>query len=137
MLTYGSMNVVEHYKTMLLTDKKSGNVLGSAASGNCTPQDKLKYSTRTDYSNPMVVVYEPALLENNSFGVTLENGVLKSVNASSSPGAPLSAIAEVLPFAVAPKEAKSAIGKPLCNAGDKLQGVYEAPKIRPFSELKL
>ncbi|MEY8216130.1 MAG: hypothetical protein RPR97_16805 [Colwellia sp.] len=137
-LVYSTINVIELYKTMVLVDKSSGNQIGVAPE-KCTPDNKIKFSTRTDYKKPNVIVYEPGYFETNKFGLTLNKGVLSGVNVESTPSAALSGIAALLPFVKAPKiEASSLVlsGKPLCNAGAKLIGVYQAPDIQAFDEIK-
>lgn len=137
-LVYQAVNVIELYKTTTLIDTKSGNLLGSAATGACVPDKKINLTTITDYSKPSIVVYEPGLFETNAFGVKLDKGVLAAVNTESSPSAALPDIASVLPFITAPKTDSSlaaATGKPLCNASPELIGIFEAPQPRPFSQM--
>ena len=131
-LVYGTVNVIELYQNRILVDKSSGNQIGTADTGECVPVYQMKFSTRTDYSNPSIIVYEPGLLETNKFGITLENGVLKSVNTESDPTEALENIATLMPYVAAEKSAF--IGKQLCNAGPKFIGVYKAPDILPFEQ---
>ncbi|MCW8932097.1 MAG: hypothetical protein OQL19_17930 [Gammaproteobacteria bacterium] len=136
-LVYNTINVIELYKTTVLVDKSSGNQLGSEPS-DCAPDKLIKFSTRTDFNNPNIVVYEPGLLETNKFGVTLDKGVLSGVNTESNPSAALPAIAALVPFIKAPKAEANFVnpsGKPLCNASPKLVGVYHAPDILPFDQI--
>jgi hypothetical protein len=137
-IVHGTINVIELYKTTVLIDKSSGNQVG-VAPNDCTPEKKMKFSTRADYSNPSIVVYEPGYLETNKFGVTLDKGVLSAVNTESNPSAALAGIATVLPFIKAPKTESSFLGvdgKPLCNVSPKLIGVYRAPDIQPFESIE-
>jgi len=137
-IVYGTINVIELYKTTVLIDKASGNQKG-VAPNDCTPEKKIKFSTRADYGNPSIIVYEPGFLETNKFGVTLDKGVLSGVNTESNPSAALTGIAAILPFVKAPKAESSLLdgnGKPLCNASPKLIGVYRAPSIQPFESVE-
>ena len=135
-LFYRSMNVIELYKTTVLVDKESGNRLG-AAPESCKADHKLKFSTRTDYASPNIIVYEPGLLETNKFGVTLDKGALTGVNVESTPTSLSTQISELIPYFKAPKagtQAESSYTTPFCNAGTKLIGVYKAPDIKSFDE---
>lgn len=139
-ITYQPVNVIELYKTTLLVDDKSGNILGSSATGECVEDKKVKFSTRADYNKPFLVGYAPGLLERNKFGLTLKDGVVASVNTESDPTSGLKDLAAVLPFVKAPfgeikLSAISPGGKPLCNAGDKFIGLYSAPAILPFESM--
>lgn len=135
-LVYETINVIELYQTSVLIDKSSGNQLGSAPH-DCEPDKSIKFSTRTDFDNPNIIVYEPGLFETNKFGVTLDKGALAAVNTESNPAAALPNIASVLPFIKAPKTTASYApsGKPLCNASPKLIGIYHAPDILPFEAI--
>lgn len=139
-ITYQPVNVIELYKTTILVDEKSGNILGSSTTGGCVEDKKVKFSTRADYSKPQLVGYAPGLLDKNKFGIMLKDGVIASVNSESDPTSGLKDLAAVLPFVKAPYgEIKSSVlppeGKPLCNAGDKLIGLYSAPAILPFESM--
>lgn len=135
-IVHRTINVIELYKTTVLIDKSSGNQKGVAPE-DCTPEKKIKFSTRADYSNPSVIVYEPGFLETNKFSVAFDKGVLSSINTESTPSAALSGIAAVLPFVKAPKaNFLNGDGKPLCNASPKLIGVYQAPSIQPFESIE-
>lgn len=136
---YNTINVIELYETTSLVDENSGNLLGSSPE-KCTPDKQIKFSTRTNYERPSLIVYEPGLLEKNKFGVTLDKGVLSGVNTESSPSESLADIATLMPFIKAPKANKN-MGKgtrrdlPLCNASPKLIGVYRAPDIQSFDAI--
>lgn len=133
-LTYSEVNVVELYKTTILVDE-GGNQIGTTTSGyQCIPKYKTEFSTRIDYSNPKIVVYEAGLFEFNTFAFTLEKGVLKSVNITSNPTAALPNIASVMPFFKAQKDPVDE-AKPLCNEGLRLVGIYKAPKIKSFRKM--
>ena len=135
-IAYNSINVIELYKTSILTDKATGNQIGSAP-GDCTPGNRIKFSTRTDYSKPYIINYNPGSWETNKFSVELANGVLKSVNTESTPSAPLAGVASILPFITPAKVAPAVVhptGKPECSSGAKLIGVFHAPEIRPYDE---
>jgi hypothetical protein len=138
-ITYQPVNVIELYKTTIRVDKESGNILGSSATGGCTEDKMVKFSTRADYSKPQLVGYAPGLLDKNKFGVTLKDGVIASVNSESDPTSGLKDLAAVLPFVKAPFGEKSNAlpieGKPLCNAGEKFIGLYLTPKILPFESM--
>ena len=131
-VVYNSVNVIEIYQNRILVDESSGNQIGTADTGECNPVYISKFSTRTDYSNPSVIVYEPGPFETNKFGVTLESGVLKSVNTESDPTKALKDIASLMPYVAAEKS--YFIGKKFCNAGAKLVGVYKAPDILPYDQ---
>lgn len=139
-ITYQPVNVIELYKTTILVDEKSGNVMGSAAAGDCAEDKKIKFSTRADYNKPQLVGYAPGLLDKNKFGLTLKDGVVVSVNSESDPTSALKDLAAVLPFVKAPYgEIKSSTitpsGKPLCNGGERFLGLYSAPEILPFDSM--
>jgi hypothetical protein len=139
-ITYQPVNVIELYKTTILVDEKSGNILGTSGAGSCVEDRKVKFSIRADYSKPQLVGYSPGLLDKNKFGVTLKDGVIASVNSESDPTSGLKDLAAILPFVKAPYgEIKSSAvfveGKPLCNAGDKFIGLYSAPEILPYESM--
>lgn len=131
-LTYSEVDVIELYETTILVDEK-----GTVKSGQkCIPEKTIKFSTRVDYSNPKIVVYEAGLFEYNTFKINLEKGVLTSVNTESNPAAALPNIASIMPFFKAPVEPdRNAKGELLCNAGLKLIGIYKAPKIQSFRKM--
>ena len=137
-LFYPSINVMEVYKTTLLADKATGNIIGKAPD-QCTEGQMTKFTTRTNFDEPRRLVYEAGLLETNKFSATLEQGTLKSVNTESDPSKAITAVAGaltgLLPFAVGvPSPAMVMPALPLCNAGLKLVGIYEAPPVQPYSE---
>ncbi len=103
-ITYQPVNVIELYKTTMLVDEKSGNILGTSTNGKCVEAKKIKFSVRADYSKPQLVGYAPGLLDKNKFGVTLKDGVIASVNSESDPTSGLKDLAAVLPFIKAPYE---------------------------------
>lgn len=137
-LVYPKINVMEVYLTTVIVNKATGNVIGKAPT-DCTPSPQLKFTTRTDFTSPYRLVYEPGLLETYKFSVTLEDGALKSVGADSDPSKGLTAatgfLTGLLPFAGATPVglvAPAASNLPLCNAGPKLEGIFEAPPIQPI-----
>lgn len=139
-ITYQPVNVIELYKTTVYVDEKTGNATGSLSDGGCIEVKKTKFSTRADYNKPQLVGYAPGILDKNKFTLTLKDGVIASVNSESDPTSALNDIATILPFVKAPyAETKSAlmqsVGKPLCNAGEKLIGLYMAPGVLPFEDM--
>lgn len=52
----------------------------------CEPVVVVEYVPVADYTNPYVIHYEPALFETRKFAVTLDKGMLASVNSESTPG---------------------------------------------------
>ncbi|MFT3906606.1 MAG: hypothetical protein QM718_09910 [Steroidobacteraceae bacterium] len=73
------------YEYSLLLDK-SGNVLGSAAGGNCRAvAQKEEYVILPDFSHPRVLLPKSGPLSDGRVGITLNNGMLSAVNLESSP----------------------------------------------------
>lgn len=133
-IVYPVQDVVEVYQTTTLVDK-SKKIIGTAPKV-CTPKRSIKFTTRANYSNPYIIKYEAGLLETNSFGVTLKDGVLTGINTSSDPSKSASSAAELLPFVAAPKAEKFVTsGLPFCNEQNKLVGIFKAPNIRSFDEI--
>jgi hypothetical protein len=132
-IAYGQINVVEKYYSTILVDQASGNQIGSANSGECTPLEKIKFSIRTDFTNPYLLVYKPGFLETGKYGYNFKDGVLTGVNVESQPFISGSDIVSALPF-ITPEKSVAFIsnGLPLCNSGYKLTGVFEAPEILPY-----
>ena len=52
----------------------------------CAPDVKYLEVPVADYAQKYAMMYEPGLFETNTFGVTLSDGKLASVNTSSTPG---------------------------------------------------
>lgn len=127
--------MIEVYETTALVDEKTKKITAKAPS--CVPEMSIKFDTRADYSAPYQVYYDPGLFETNTFGVTLKDGVLASVNTSSDPSKAATATASLLPFVAAPKvkAAVADIGKEFCNAQPKLIGVFKAPDVRPYTDI--
>jgi hypothetical protein len=133
-IVYPIKNVVEVYETQALVDKNK-KIVGKAPK-DCTPKRSLKFSTRTDFSSPYKIVYEAGWLETNAFGVTIKDGALTGVNASSDPSKGATALASLLPFVATPHApAFVPDGKPFCNELPKLLGVFESPRVLPYEQI--
>jgi len=133
-IAYQIVNVVELSKTTALVDKNK-IILGKAPRA-CTPKLHYKLATRADYSKPYIIKYDAGLFETNSFGVTLDNGVLTAVNTSSDSSKAATSTSTLLPFVTAPKTTKLLpAGVPFCNEQEVLVGIFKAPKIKEFKEI--
>ena len=144
LIVYGTQDVIELYKATTYVDEDTGfQTRTSDADDNtkkCIATFSTKYSTRTDYSNKMIMKFDPGFLESYKFGVTLKDGVLISINTESTPQQPaayLTATAALLPFYKKTKGTKGMVSTdmPECNSGLKAIGVYLADSIKPFSQL--
>ena len=133
-IAYQVMDVVEVYQTTVFVDDDK-NIIGRAPE-DCQPKRSLKFATRADYSRPYVIKYEAGFLETNTFGVTLEDGVLTGVNTSSDPSKSATSTAALLPFVATPNAPEFVLGgNPFCNEQNALVGVFRAPGIRSFEEI--
>lgn len=71
---------------------KTGDITNSAyenpnSTKYCKPDKRIDKVVVVDYSKPYYIYYEPGLFESKKFGVTLDKGMLVSVNSESTPGA--------------------------------------------------
>lgn len=114
----------------VLVDRE-GNLIGRADNGTCVPVRSSRVVTLPDFGRPQRVFYEPGVLEANTFGVQITNGMLTAVNSESSPDrgqTPLNlanaigalAAAGVGTLGVTPTPR----GRPACNEGAVIEG-YE------------
>lgn len=68
---------------------KEGGLIGTSADGNCKQTiQKEEIVTLPDYQNPRAVLHKPSLFAATEFSVTLNNGMLVSVTAKSTPQTP-------------------------------------------------
>lgn len=73
------------YTFTTLVDEK-GNILGTAADGACERMiQKEEISVQPNYSEPRILINKPSLFASGKLGVTLNNGMLASVNSESTP----------------------------------------------------
>ncbi len=84
---------MEDKKVLLdrIRHEKTGDITHSAYADKSTPEYCLPVVTVekvavADYSQPYAVQYKAALFESRKFGVTLDKGMLASVNSESTPG---------------------------------------------------
>ncbi|HEX5453090.1 MAG TPA: hypothetical protein VFX06_04800 [Stellaceae bacterium] len=123
----------DYVKTTVVKDGK--------VSGDCIHQPaERRLGIHADYSRPMLISYDPGLLESYKFGVMLgDDGALKSVNLDSTPdqGNTLKNLSSAATnFAsMAALRAERPAEKPLCTDGAvlvkltryKFPGYYSAP----------
>ena len=113
-LFYEPKLVKVRYEFTQLVDKDKG-VTGTSLSGTCAQViQKEEITTLPDYHNPKAVLHKPSWFSSAEFGVTLNNGMLVSVTAKSTPQT-----APILEQVVKAKEA-GLLGVPVvgaCNAG--------------------
>lgn len=117
---------------------------GKKPTRKCTKTVQLDIKVMPDLSSVRYIKYEPGLLETNTFGATLDNGIITSVNAQSTPAgsALITSISGALKdagligvAAVAPKTEDLALDDtpekidPECNAGKVFIGLFESPKV--------
>lgn len=122
--------VIEEWINTTLVDT-NGNMKGDykGESGTkCFPVPFDKVITRPDYDHPYRISYEHGFLEKYEFAVTLEEGMLKSVNVKSE--ADRGETAKNL--ASAAKDAASIAGvavaaTPACTSGPKLVKIRRSP----------
>lgn len=134
-IAYQIVNVIELYEYRALVDKTSGIILGEAPD-KCTP-DKLRiFTIRADYNKPYMIKYDPGFLDTYKFSLSLENGVLTSVNAESDPSKTIAAMAQLISSAskaatltFTPESTK------FCNAKPKFIGLYKAPNIESYDKM--
>lgn len=102
-----------HYEFTQLVDEKTGVIVR-----NCERVgQKDEIVTLPDYQNPRAILHKPSQFTSSEFGVTLNNGMLTSVNLKSTPQtAPI--LEQIVKATEAPKA--TGVGKPstaACNAG--------------------
>jgi hypothetical protein len=83
---YSPAHFVEISRLTAIVDKGKLEATIEGINGQaCLPQALITVVTRPDYTRPMQLVYKPGWLETNTFGVDLKDGLMISVNSSSSP----------------------------------------------------
>ncbi len=133
-LFFQPIPVLVTYATNQLIAGSPKVVVGSAPDA-CTPVTTEKLEEIPDYTTPYRIYYEPGLLESGKFSVTLEQGVVKTVNSAYVPGTQelidLTSAAAELAAAVGPLAVVPSPGAPLppCNSGSTIVG------IRPVEQL--
>jgi hypothetical protein len=122
-ITYQPRTLVMEFETTHLQDKK-GDIIGSAADGDCKPIPSYEIIYAPDYGKKYAIFYDAALFETRKFSVELDRGVLTKLNNESTSVAKetLDVVKEIIGAGkdiavaamkgVAPPEAK-----PPCNAG--------------------
>ena len=122
-------------KTTFVT--KEGVLLASKAGVDmngekikCVPETFQKFVIRPDYQNPSRIFYSPGILEENTFGVELEQGMLKSVNTTSKPdrGQTLKAVSDTVPNFMPLAQAMNILSEP--STKSLVFGEPEKPKIQ-------
>jgi hypothetical protein len=109
-------------KTMLVTN---GKAVGSASDNPpaCSPVPFEKTVTLPDLKTPYRISYDPGLFESNKFSISVNNGILASINGDTHPTASTSSSSPSLFSAPIP----TPLGIPL-NAGPGPWGA--APNLR-------
>ena len=129
--------VYEHRKLV-----RDGKVIGSVSGAigtPCLPRRFEKIVVAPDLDRPYQLVYEPGVLQTNTFGAELTaRGTLSSVNTSSTPdrGETLSNLVEaatsLAPLAgLGAPEAAAPAAFDECNSEEHLIGRYRAPALQP------
>ncbi len=140
-ISYPSKTLIEVYKKTSFINKKGELVANESGSAGkkCVPQLERKVVVRPDYNKPIQIFYEPGILENNEFGVTLKDGVLTGVNTKSQPdrGQTLTNLGSAATSfgGIAGLGAPLVAGSLACNATPLLEGIYEAPKVESWSKV--
>ena len=104
------------YEYTTLVDA-NGKLIGTASEGKCRQSvQKEELSIQPDFSNPRILTYKAPMLSSGQFGVTLNNGMITSINiqTTSVVQTGLEAIASVASSGVVPKVYRSEL--PACNA---------------------
>lgn len=84
---YEPHQVVITYKYTMLIDKDK-NVIGSSEDKSCVEViQKQELAIEPDFANPRVLINKPSNFSSAKFSVTLNNGMLVSVNSESTPKA--------------------------------------------------
>lgn len=90
----GKYEGVKHYQqtlleeiseTTILIDKDSGIIIGSKEKNTCTPVETKKLIIGADFTKPLITEFDPGFLESYTFNATLSEGMLNSVNTTSTP----------------------------------------------------
>jgi hypothetical protein len=88
-LVYPPTNFMEISWTTAVLEQNTNKVLrtdtGTTVATKCIPRLQVKQVVRGDYDGPYQLLYDPGFLEKYSFKAEFEQGVLKSVNADSTP----------------------------------------------------
>jgi hypothetical protein len=108
--------------------------LDGRVGARCHPTALQKIATYPDYTKPYHLVYDSGILEKYDFSVTLENGVLTSVNTKSEPDR-----GETLKNLVAAAKDAAEIAAPLardgiqpCTSFPVLKDVYRYPELKKY-----
>lgn len=73
------------WTTAILKDGKVTHSATASGDKQCIQDIRVKEVVRADFSEPYQLVYDPGFLEKYTFKVEFDQGILKSVNAESSP----------------------------------------------------
>jgi hypothetical protein len=128
--------IEESVNTAVIDD--TGKVVATrdkSVGAECYPTKVQKIATYPDYTRPYYLVYDSGVLEKYDFAVTLEKGVLTSVNMKSDPdrGETLKNLvaaakdAATIAAAVAPPA-----GIAPCTSLPVLKDVYRYPELKPY-----
>jgi hypothetical protein len=100
----------------------------------CHPTLVQKIATYPDFTKPYYLAYEAGILEKYEFALTLENGVLKSVNTKSEPdrGETLKNLVAAAKDAATLAKATVPGGTPPCTSLPVLKDVYRYPELKPY-----
>lgn len=90
-LVYGYKIVTKNISLDRIRNQVTGEITHSAykAKGSaeyCEPDMRTENMTVADYSKPYAIQYDAGFFETSKFGVTLDKGMLASVNSESTPG---------------------------------------------------
>jgi hypothetical protein len=126
-LYFQPVPIVVTYETRQLVQGEAKKLVGSAPDG-CAPVRTQKIEKMPDYSTAYRLYYEPGPFESGKFSVTLEGGVLKTVNSEYTPGSQqlvdLTKATAELVSAISPAGVVGEVGgKPACNAGTVIVGL--------------
>ncbi|WP_310442573.1 hypothetical protein [Sulfurimonas sp.] len=136
-ITYPQTGVYELYKLTRYFNKDK-----NTTTEKCEPEYSTEYAVRTDYDHPQIVRYSPGLFENNSFALTLQSGVIASVDTTSDTTEAFKEVASILNSAIprilksTPERVPKIASNPPCNAGKRLVNVYRAPAGLPFDQMQ-
>ena len=133
---YSPVLVIEESVNTAVIDS-TGSVVATrdkSVGAECYPAKVQKIATYPDYAKPYYLVYDSGILEKYDFSVTLENGVLTSVNTKSEPdrGETLKNLVAAAKDAATLAAAVTPPGIPPCTSLPVLKDVYRYPELKPY-----
>lgn len=129
-----SINGVKYYEpkvfkvsyTLTTLIDNNGNLKGTAANNTCAPVlQKQELVVMPDYANPRVLINKPALLSSGKLGITMDKGMLTSVNVdtASETGTLITAAGTVIAAALPVIAALAPPTMPACNGSPEISSV--------------